>query len=117
MSELHMYDIYEEFYRKIEGNSSFSKFCTAVFGIDLSQDGFADLEQVDALLETLGLKPGSKMLDIGCGNGKLCEYARAQAGAEVFGFDYSPSAIESAKKGCQSRPGILQSRISIVNAI
>jgi len=93
-----MFDIYESFYAKIESSLIFSKYCEAVYGIDFSQDGFADFEQIKDLLARLNLKPNSKMLDIGCGNGKFCEYVNIQTGAKVYGFDYSPVAIKSAKK-------------------
>jgi len=98
MSELHMFDIYESFYAKIENSLIFAKYCEAVYGIDFSQDGFADFEQIKDLLARLSLKSNSKMLDIGCGNGKFCEYVHIQTGAKVYGFDYSPVAIKSAKK-------------------
>ncbi len=48
----------------------------------------------------MGVSPGERVLDLGCGNGKTSE-ALIAAGAEVTGIDFSPSAVES----CRSRIG------------
>lgn len=53
-------------------------------------------EFIAALVAQLKLKPGSRVLDIGCGRGRhaLALYA---LGFEVSGIDLSPSAIEEAR--------------------
>lgn len=48
------------------------------------------------LLDRLNLKPGDKLLDLGCGAGGLTEHASDRTGVEVMGIDYSASAIETA---------------------
>jgi len=43
------------------------------------------------------------VLDLGCGNGGICEYIHQQTGAVVYGLDYSDAAIRYARKraaGC-----------------
>lgn len=49
------------------------------------------------LLELLDVKPGERVLDLGCGTGHLAA-AIASRGAEVVGIDNSPSMIEQARK-------------------
>lgn len=98
MSDLHMFHDYEHFYDKVENSQIFSRYCEAVYGVDFSQDGFADLKQITELLSIFPLTVDSKLLDIGCGNGKLCKYIHERTGADVYGFDYSPAAITSAKR-------------------
>jgi len=48
-------------------------------------------------LGNFNIEQGSKVLDIGCGNGKTT-VALIQMGAEVTGIDFSPSAIEYCMK-------------------
>ncbi|GBD91587.1 demethylmenaquinone methyltransferase [bacterium BMS3Abin04] len=59
------------------------------------------------------IKPGMKMLDIGCGTGLLIEDA-AKAGAEVKGIDISAGMLKVAQKRI-GKSG-LQDKISIYNA-
>src|SRR5574340_793058 len=40
-----------------------------------------------------GLKPGDKILDVGCGRGEIL-YQSAKAGALAYGFDYSIAALK-----------------------
>lgn len=96
--KLRFYKGYEYFYKRLEKNKFFSTYCERVFGIDFSQDGFSDIGQITDLLKQADIKPEDKVLDIGCGNGKLAEYIADQTGATVYGFDYSKHAIRSARK-------------------
>ena len=52
---------------------------------------------IDKLLEKVDLKPGSRILDAGCGRGRHAVYL-AQKGYEVVGIDISAVSIASAKK-------------------
>ena len=46
-------------------------------------------------LDAIGLRPGERLIDVGCGNGNaLIEAARR--GAEVAGLDPSPGLVEQA---------------------
>ncbi len=52
--------------------------------------------QTAAMWEWLGLAPGARLLDVGCGPGLYaCDLARR--GAEVFGLDVSPAALAHAE--------------------
>ncbi len=48
-------------------------------------------------LELSKIKPGIKILDLGCGVGELCVQA-ANSGADVYGIDYSSEGISLANK-------------------
>lgn len=96
--KLHLYDEYQDFYTMSKENEIFSQYCEKVFGIDFSQDGFSNKKQVDDLLSNTKIKRDSVILDIGCGNGGMCEYIHEITGATVYGFDYSSFAIEKAKQ-------------------
>jgi ubiquinone/menaquinone biosynthesis C-methylase UbiE len=99
-------DVYEEFFRRVNGSPTFSKYCDEVFGIDLSQDGFADKAQLDFLVDMMGLGPADICLDIGCGNGRISDYINRTTGAFIVGLDYSPSAIRYAISLEDVNPGL-----------
>ncbi len=53
----------------------------------------------EAMAEHYGLKPGARILDVGCGKGFLLyDFTRAVDGADVRGVDISAYAIEQAKE-------------------
>jgi len=57
-----------------------------------------------AMIDHYGLKPGDKVLDIGCGKGfQLYELTQLLPGLEVYGVDISDYAIENAKEEIQDR--------------
>jgi protein-L-isoaspartate(D-aspartate) O-methyltransferase len=57
----------------------------------------------DALVAHYGIKPGDKILDIGCGKGFLLyDLTQAMPGVEVCGLDVSEYAILHAKEEVQS---------------
>ncbi len=60
------------------------------------------LPVAQAMIETYQLKPGMKVLDVGCGKGHLLfELTQACPGLEVAGLDISAYAIEHAKREMQ----------------
>jgi SAM-dependent methyltransferase len=64
----------------------------AVYGADDVHD-FARR----AILDALDLRPGDRLLDVGCGGGLLLRDA-ADAGASVTGLDHSKEMVELARK-------------------
>ncbi len=97
-SELKFYQEYEKFYTMAKSSKAFSSFCNETFGSDFSQDGFSDLNQVKLILSSIPHKPNLKILDIGCGNGKLLAYLQKQSNCHIYGFDYSETAIKTAQE-------------------
>ena len=76
-------------------------------GIDTDHLGAADLLPVDQLhaggapaskhvLDRLGVEPGTRLLDVGCGIGGASRMA-AMAGAAVTGIDLTPEFVETAR--------------------
>lgn len=98
---------YEDFYKMAEDNAFFSNYCEEVHGIDFSQEGFSDKRQIDEMLIIAGIKPGDKVLDIGCGNGKMAKYIGEKTGATVYGFDYSENGIRFAKKSSEGNKRLI----------
>jgi len=93
-----MYNFYQDFYKTAADSPVFSRYCKEVFGVDFSQDGFSDIGEINGLIKAANIHAQSTVLDIGCGNGKMCEYIHRQTGATVYGFDYSDTAIRRARE-------------------
>jgi protein-L-isoaspartate(D-aspartate) O-methyltransferase len=57
-----------------------------------------------AMIDHYGIKPGDKILDIGCGKGFLLyEISLLVPGAEIYGIDRSGYAIDNAKEEIKDR--------------
>jgi SAM-dependent methyltransferase len=54
-----------------------------------------------AMLETLGLGPGHRVVEVGCGAGRLAYALRAVPGASYLGTDVVPEHIEFARERCK----------------
>lgn len=54
-------------------------------------------EDAAAMIELLGLRPGTTVVDAGCGFGRYCA-ALQERGMEATGIDISPAAIAEAEK-------------------
>jgi demethylmenaquinone methyltransferase/2-methoxy-6-polyprenyl-1,4-benzoquinol methylase/phosphoethanolamine N-methyltransferase len=55
------------------------------------------------IVELAGIKPGDRVLDVGCGSGNLTLTAKTSAGAKgaVYGIDAAPEMIDVARKKAQ----------------
>ena len=87
---------YQRFYSVAHESEAYSRFCERVYGKDLCQEGQADMACFNDILNRLDLKPGDRVLDLGCGAGGISEYVADSTGAIVTGVDCSTSAIEPA---------------------
>ena len=57
-----------------------------------------------AMAEHYGIKPGDKILDVGCGKGFLLfDFTKVVPGVEVYGLDISEYAIENSKEEIKHR--------------
>ncbi len=68
---------------------------------DLEQ---AQLAKLDLVCRKIGLKPGAKILDLGCGWGGFARHAAEAYGAEVTGFTVSREQAELATRRCRGLP-------------
>lgn len=95
--DLLFYEAYEEFYAMAKESEAFQSFCADAFGADFSQDGFSDLTQIDMILPYIPQGDNVRILDVGCGNGKMLGYLQRKTNAHIAGFDYSEQAIQTAR--------------------
>lgn len=64
--------------------------------------------KLDLICRKLYLKPGQKILDIGCGWGGFAKFAAEKYGVEVLGTTISKEQAELAKKACKGLPVNIQ---------
>jgi cyclopropane-fatty-acyl-phospholipid synthase len=60
--------------------------------------------KLDLICRKMGLKPGMKVLDIGCGWGGFAKFAAEKHDVRVVGITVSREQVAFAKKFCQSLP-------------
>lgn len=87
---------YEFLYPAVAASPAYAAYCEAVFGKDLSQQGFMTMEDLALLLDALRLQAGERVLDAGCGVGRITEYIADTTHARMTGLDFSPTAIAMA---------------------
>jgi cyclopropane-fatty-acyl-phospholipid synthase len=92
----HHYDIGNDFYRLVLGPSMV--YSCAVWddegvGLEAAQDA-----KLDLICRKLGLAPGARLLDVGCGWGSLALHAARHFGADVVGITLSQEQAALARK-------------------
>lgn len=60
--------------------------------------------KLDLICKKIGLKPGMKLLDIGCGWGGLVYHAAKKYGAKAVGITVSPEHVQYSKELCKGLP-------------
>jgi cyclopropane-fatty-acyl-phospholipid synthase len=64
----------------------------------------AQVAKLDLVCKKLMLKPGMRLLDIGCGWGALAKYAAENYGVRVVGITISAAQCKEAKERCKHVP-------------
>lgn len=64
----------------------------------------AQLAKLDLVCKKMLLKPGMRVLDIGCGWGAFAKYAAQHYGVSVVGITISHQQCEFAKESCKNLP-------------
>lgn len=64
----------------------------------------AQLAKLELVCQKLMLKPGMRLLDIGCGWGALAKYAAEKYGITVVGITISKEQVELGKQLCKDLP-------------
>ena len=60
--------------------------------------------KLDLICQKLGLQPGMRVLDIGCGWGSFMEYAAERYGVECVGLTISDEQVRLGRQRCQGLP-------------
>jgi SAM-dependent methyltransferase len=89
---------YREFYPRAWASEAHSELCRRAFGRDLCQEGMTDMVALEWMLDRLDLKPGQRVLDLGCGAGGIANYISESRDVHVTGIDNAKPAIAQAQK-------------------
>jgi len=68
----------------------------------------AQIDKMELIGQKLKLKPGMKVLDIGCGWGGLCKYLAEKYKVEVVGCTISKEQADIARETCAGLPVDIQ---------
>jgi ubiquinone/menaquinone biosynthesis C-methylase UbiE len=84
--------------RKVKARAS-KYFATVANRWDRMREDFFDETIADAVLKASDVKPGSIVVDVGCGTGFLTQQVatRTQGRGSIVGVDLSPSMLQMAK--------------------
>ena len=108
---------YEKFYAAVGQSQAHHAFCERVFGRDLDQHGFADIGQLQLILEVTHMGPADRVLDLGCGTGMIAEYLSDCTGAHITGLDYAPEAIRKARERTAAKSSRLAFMVGDINRL
>ena len=92
------YDVGNDFYRIVLGESMV--YSCAYWTGDEPGYGLADAQRdkLDLICRKLGLRPGMRLLDVGCGWGSLALHAAKEYGVRVLGITLSTEQADYARK-------------------
>src|SRR4051794_28860209 len=92
----HHYDVSNDFYALVLGPTmvySCAVWTDATTGLDAAQEA-----KLDLVCRKLGLRPGMRLLDVGCGWGSLALHAAQRYGVDVVGITLSQEQAALARK-------------------
>lgn len=98
-----------------ERSTAHSSFCERVFGKDLCQADMMDMMQLEKLLKVLNLTSENRVLDVGCGIGKIAEYISDVTHAHVLGIDIAAEAIKRAQARTRAKRNCVEFREGDLN--
>jgi cyclopropane-fatty-acyl-phospholipid synthase len=97
----HHYDIGNDLYQRMLGRRL---IYSCAFWENASSLDEAQEAKLDLVCRKLGLEPGMRVLDIGCGWGGTARYAAERYGVEVVGVTVSEEQASFAKEMCRGLP-------------
>jgi len=105
----HHYDVSNDFYRLLLGPTrtySCALWADPTVGLDAAQEAKHEL-----ICQKLGLRPGMRLLDVGCGWGSMAIHAAQHHGVDVVGVTVSSRQVEAGQQ--RVREAGLEGRVDI----
>lgn len=96
----HHYDVSNAFYRHVLG-PSMAYTCAVYPDADASLDE-AQAEKFDLVCRKLGLRPGMRLLDLGCGWGGMVRHATQHYGVQALGVTLSREQAAYAREAIEA---------------
>jgi cyclopropane-fatty-acyl-phospholipid synthase len=96
------YDLGNDFYRLWLDNTM--NYSSALYANGITDMAMAQTEKVRRALQEVGLKPGQRLLEIGCGWGALAEMATNEFQSEMVGLTLSTEQLDWANKRLAATP-------------
>jgi ubiquinone/menaquinone biosynthesis C-methylase UbiE len=89
-------------------------FRTACEGFDVfnTSEGEQLSRRLSSAFALAEITPGMIILDVGCGRGEILRHA-AQLGADAYGIDYAPVAVEMSRRVIDPLDGIAPGRTAV----
>ncbi|MDA3813339.1 MAG: class I SAM-dependent methyltransferase [Candidatus Cloacimonetes bacterium] len=81
-----------------EKSTVYGKYCEMLHGKNISQFNMMNMEQLNKLLELLGINEHQRVLDLGCATGTIAEYISDKTQANIIGIDFAKTAIKWAQE-------------------
>jgi len=101
----HHYDIGNALYERMLGR--YMVYSCGYWATATDLDG-AQYAKMDLICRKLGLEPGMRVLDIGCGWGELAKHMASHHGVEVTGVTISREQVEYGRRLCADLPVDIQ---------
>ncbi len=89
-------------------------FRTACEGFDVfnTSEGEQLSRRLSSAFALAEVKPGMAVLDVGCGRGEILRHA-AQLGADAYGIDYAPVAVEMSRRVVDPLDGVAPGKTGV----
>ncbi|MEI7443653.1 MAG: class I SAM-dependent methyltransferase [Burkholderiales bacterium] len=84
-------------YREVYTTEEYVESQVDPIGDAKARKAFRDMATYRAFFDRLEVRPGARLLDVGCGVGRFC-HAASDAGWNVVGIDVSPEAVSVGRK-------------------
>ena len=108
---------FSKYISSLEKSVVYGQFCQEVYGQDLCQLNMVDKEQLEKVIEVLALMPNERLLDLGCGAGKITEYISDVSGAHAVGIDFAKGPIRTANERTAPKSTRLQFKLGNLNKV
>lgn len=94
---------YDSHYDRID-DEVYQSIRVETFGVDLGQESWITAPECDQFCDWLGIRSGSRVLEVACGSGGIATRIAEARGAAVIGTDLNAAAIKAARNRPATRP-------------